>query len=93
MLCIICGRARLAELWDLTHRGAQSVVLHAQHLTLCFQDDNLNDEQQLYARFEALLTEHDFNFKRGLPLHHTKSADAHCCRCMATSLPCRLSHA
>ena len=37
------------------------------------QDDNLNDEQQLYARFEALLTEHDFNFKRGdllhLPLH------------------------
>ena len=32
------------------------------------QDDNLNDEQQLYARFEALLTEHDFNFKRGVYL-------------------------
>lgn len=39
-------------------------------LTICdcvVQDDVLNDEQQLYARFEALLGKHDFNFKRGLP--------------------------
>ena len=46
--------------------------MHAQHLPSRLQDDNLNDEQQLYARFEALLTEHDFNFKRGLPLRCPK---------------------
>ena len=42
-------------------------------MTCPAQDDSLNDEQQLYARFEALLGKHDFNFKRGRP-HERRNA-------------------